>query len=85
MTKKAQKQKQKAISHLEVGSFIYDGVDSYKVTRIYKSGVQYEHKWKNWAGTFHEYKFVTYAKLYGEDWTRFINKNSEYDFDVNDY
>ena len=60
------KQKKKAVSKITVGSYIIDEYGAYKVTKIYKSGVQYIREWENWAGKFHEYHFVSYEELLKE-------------------
>lgn len=65
-------QKKKAICKITEGAYIFDEIESYKVTKVYKSGVQYIVEWKNWAGNFHEYKFVTYEELINDDMWRLI-------------
>ena len=67
------KQKKKAVSKIAIGSYIIDEYGAYKVTKIYKSGIQYIREWKNWAGNFHEYHFVSYEELLGEShWMEII-------------
>ena len=66
------KQKKKAVSKITVGSYIIDEYGSYKVTKIYKSGIQYIREWENWAGKFHEYHFVSYEELLENCWMEIV-------------
>lgn len=60
--------KKSDLKKIEEGSYIYDGIDGYEVTKVYKSGVQYLHEWKNYYGRFWEYNFVTYEELLEDYW-----------------
>lgn len=60
--------KQKDIKKIKVGDFIYEPFWYGEVTKVYKSGVLVLHSWENWAGTFHENKFITYRELLDGDY-----------------
>lgn len=60
--------KKSDLKKLKEGSCIYDGIDGYEVTKIYKSRVQYYHEWKNDWGEFGKFYFVSYAELLNGYW-----------------
>lgn len=60
--------KKSDLKKIEEGSYIYDGIFGYEVTKVYKSGVQYLYEWKNYHGRFWEYNFVKYEELLKDYW-----------------
>lgn len=60
--------KKSDLKKIEEGSYIYDGIDGYEVTKVYKSGVQYYSEWENDWGKFGKFYFVSYAELLNGYW-----------------
>lgn len=60
-------EKKRLIPKIEVGSYILDGYDIYKVTDVYKSGIRCRIDWDNFAGHFYEHVFISYEELYNND------------------
>jgi hypothetical protein len=58
------KQKLKVISEITEDSYVYDGSDEWRVTRVYKSGIKCFRSWINkYYGTQVEFKFFSYEDL----------------------
>lgn len=60
--------KKSDLKKIEEGSYIYDGIDGYEVTKVYKSGVQYLYEWENDWGKFGKCYFVSYEELLEDYW-----------------
>ena len=62
--------KKSDLKKIEEGSYIYDGIFGYEVTKVYKSGVQYYHKCETNYGKFKfgKFYFVSYEELLEDYW-----------------
>lgn len=68
---------QKEMSKIEIGDYLIKDGDSYKVTRIYKTGVLTDFVWENCFGKFRKDKFFRYNELLDKDIT-LINEDWDY-------
>ncbi len=60
-------EKKRLIPKIEVGSYISDGYDIYKVTDVYKRGIRCRRDWDKLGFHFYEYVFISYEELYNDD------------------